>query len=334
MRLAITRYTPLHYAVEDDYLDVAKTLLAHGADARMTQMYPRYNALNLAIRANASTELIRLLLNSVKGYDRQKLLDRNVPCEAAIHIAAQQSRTFTLKALLDFGAQLESKITFNGDTALTIAVRNNRRMAAEFFADSGADINASDAEGKTALMIAIDYGYDRAAEMILGRGANVRAASRDGNTALHFAARNDALMSSQTSGAIIRTLLSEGADVNAKNSKNQTALDLAANCTDDATIALLRSYGAVLYRPNKDVRERYLDLFDPDPNASNASNAVTQGSVDSLHTTLAESTSLSIVDTAVDQGQEPESRGEKNELMLKRLALNEGGGDAFSEEPY
>ena len=327
MTLAVSLITPLHYAAESDYFDVTKTLLAHGADTRMAQRNSGYNALHLAIRADVSMELIKLLLSSVKGYDRQKLLDGKVWGDAAIHMAAEHARTSTMQTLLDFGAQLESTTGYNGDTALTMAARTGKRTAVEFFLEKGANINAGDSWGKTALMIAAENGYVRTAEMLLGKGANVKATSDNGNTTLHLTARNAGDMSSQSSGDIIRMLLSEGADVNAKNSKNQTPLDKAANRKDDATIFLLRSYGAVLYKPNKDIREKYTDLFDQDPNAN---TAITQGSVDSLHTTQSGSPSLSTADTTVDQ--ELEGR-EKNESMLKRLSLNDGGDALISEEP-
>lgn len=319
MTLAATLITPLHYAAESDYLDVTETLLGHGADARMAQRHTRYSALHLTIRADVSTELIKLLLKSVKGYERQKLLDERIWGDAAIHMAAKQARVSTLQALLDFGARLESKTTVNGDTALTMAVRNGKLAAAEFLLEMGAKINAGDSWGETALMIAVGYGYVRTAEMLLGKGADVNLTSDDGSTALHIAVRYAEDMDLQTSTDIIRMLIAECADVNAKNLKNRTPLDKAVNRKRDSTVKVLRSYGAVLFKPNKDIREACIDLFEPDPNAQ---IVITQGSVDSSDMTQCGSPSLSTADTVI--GHEAESR-EKFDSMLEVLSFNEGG---------
>ena len=314
LALTLSYITPLHYAAESDFLDVVKTLLEHGADTRMCQSQTQsgYNALHLAIRSDVRTELVKLLVQSVKGHERQKLLETRIWGDAALHRAARKARNSTIQVLLDHGAPLEGRTTMNDDTPLTVAVRNGRTAAATYLLEQKASIEARDSYGETALMIAASQGLSRTVEMLISKGANVSTTSGDGSTPLHAAARN-AEGNPEVYGHIIRMLLAKDANVNARNHKKQTPLDKAVNRTDDKTIALLRSYGAVLFKPNKDVRDKYEKMFDADPNASNV------GSVLSVESLLSSSPSMPA----------PESKAtEKSETILGKE-----DDEPLSEEP-
>ena len=84
--LTISSLTPLYYAVETDSLEVTRTLLLNGADVRMTEATTRYNVLHAAIRKDVSSTIVADLIRSVKGYERQKLLDGRVWGDSAIHM--------------------------------------------------------------------------------------------------------------------------------------------------------------------------------------------------------------------------------------------------------
>lgn len=285
--LSVSLNIPLNYAVELGFLDVTKTLLEKGADVRLNQRTSGYNSLHLAIREDVSSTIVYELVKSVKGHERQKLLDGRAWGDSAIHMAAEYASTSTIQTLLEFRANLEARTLANQDTALIVAARNGKYTTVRFLLEKGADVNAGNAWSTTALMIAAGKGLPKTTETLLEYKPNITATSRDGNTALHFAARNAGRVSCDCFERIIEMLVAKGASVNATNKKNQTPLDKAANRNDDDTIKLLRKYGAVLYKPNKDVRDKYVDFFDPD------SDAELQTSLESL-----DDLSLSLTNTS------------------------------------
>ena len=189
--LGVSSNTPLHYAVESDFLEVSRTLLLHGADVRMAEMPTGYNALHLAIRGDGSSALVAELLRSVKGYERQKLLDGRVWGDSAIHMAALHASVSSIQTLLSFKADIEARTLTYRDTALIMAARSGRPAAVTFLLKSGADANASNATGSTALIEAAYNGFPRTVETLLEHEADVSAKRRiDNSTALHIAARN------------------------------------------------------------------------------------------------------------------------------------------------
>jgi ankyrin repeat protein len=83
-----------------------------------------------------------------------------------------------------------------------------------------------------------DQGTDEEAveaiRFLLGLGFDIRGSIENGDTALHAA------ISGRGSEAIIRFLVAQGADPEAKNKRGQTPLSLATTKGNDAVINLLR----------------------------------------------------------------------------------------------
>jgi ankyrin repeat protein len=102
--------------------------------------------------------------------------------------------------------------------ALQRAVRLGRKEIAIKLLDSGADVNAIDADGETALHSACDE--EEIAALLLRRGANVIAATK-GYTPLHAAAQFGSV-------GVARMLLRAGAELNAKDDNGRTPLAYAA----------------------------------------------------------------------------------------------------------
>jgi len=74
-----------------------------------------------------------------------------------------------------------------GWTALMYAARQDAQDAARALADSGADLDAQDADGATALQLAIINQHDDLAALLLEHGANPNVADNTGMTSVYAA---------------------------------------------------------------------------------------------------------------------------------------------------
>jgi len=100
-----------------------------------------------------------------------------------------------------------------------LKIRDFERV--ETLVESGADVNASFADGKTALMVAGKRGMSTLVEKLLNAGAKVNAVNRNGGTALMFSAISGDLRT-------ITLLLDHGAQIDAVGANLWGALMVAA----------------------------------------------------------------------------------------------------------
>ena len=91
---------------------------------------------------------------------------------------------------------------------------------ATHFVRPGADVNKSDKFGRSPLHVASAVDYAEMVEFLIQHGADHKAATRGENQwPLHYAAKNDAVK-------CIRMLLSYGANINARDHKDRTPLQV------------------------------------------------------------------------------------------------------------
>ncbi|HWC55378.1 MAG TPA: ankyrin repeat domain-containing protein [Sphingomicrobium sp.] len=93
----------------------------------------------------------------------------------------------------------------NGDTGLTIAIRNGDSDWTGFLLQKGADPNLGGAHGDTPLITAARVGFDQAADWLLGLGAEVDETNKAGETPLIVAVQQHDIR-------LVRLLLDHGAD--------------------------------------------------------------------------------------------------------------------------
>lgn len=155
-----------------------------------------------------------------------------------IQVTAAENDTNTMARLLTDGFDVNSAEKSRGCSALHWAACYNRRPAAEFLLEQGADVNARDNLGMTPLHYAALGGHVTMVEILLAKKADVNALDCQGLTPLHLAAQYG-------HAKIVEILLDYGADIAAKtNFRGLTPLHWAAFWGDTEGINALLKNGA------------------------------------------------------------------------------------------
>jgi ankyrin repeat protein len=135
----------------------------------------------------------------------------------------------------------------NVDAALTRPLPGRSGM------DSG---DTSLGAGSTPLMRAARSGDAPAMRLLLAKGANAKLTTRDGNTALLFAAgvgyRDKNTRGSEAEAVeAVKVAMDAGLDLNAENTRGETALDGAAGRGADLIVQFLVDHGAKINAKSK-----------------------------------------------------------------------------------
>ena len=200
--------TPLHVAVAQGSIPLAKILISYGADLE------------------APSE------------------DRG---SRAIHLAATFGDLKMLNLLLDDGADMEAQDQA-GQTPLLIAAATNNLEVVKFLLDRGANIEARKSwEGQTPLMRAAHLGYLKIVMLLVTNGADINAADNAGRGPLKLAATATSY-GNVGDGSLIEYLVGHGADLKMKESAGYTVLSWAMAANNDPNYKkiekVLRKLGA------------------------------------------------------------------------------------------
>jgi ankyrin repeat protein len=124
----------------------------------------------------------------------------------------------------------------NSSDELIQLIRRNDLTGLKVRLSAGADVNTRDARGNTLLMEAAGFGSAASVRLLLGSGADVNAKNQFDATALFLGAANQEKA---------RMLLQKGAEVNAKTKTGRTPLMIAASCDGcSAIVKMLLDSGA------------------------------------------------------------------------------------------
>ncbi|QSZ32964.1 hypothetical protein DSL72_002547 [Monilinia vaccinii-corymbosi] len=132
-------------------------------------------------------------------------------------------------------------------TPLGNAIQQAHEQGVRLLLDAGADRATICEDGLSPVHLAATCGNYKIMQMLLDGGhgridANVRASEKDQkNTALHMAVQKQ-------QGTVVKLLLSQGADVNAVNMEDKTALDVAVELGDKGLEAILKKSGGHQYK--------------------------------------------------------------------------------------
>lgn len=274
--------TPLVQAATN--FEKVKLLIAAGAKVKV-RTNRGSTPLMLAARRYGDSATVKLLLD--KGADAK---DVNAYRDGytAISVAAASGDIQTVRLLLDNGADVD-----NGDgyrTPLVWAAYQNNLPMMQLLLDRKADPNKSDPGLGQALTQAAWHDSVEAAELLLKNGARVRATDGLGFTALHWAAATDSPRSQ-----MVKLLLKNGADPNAKGGENidavlgepQTPLMLALKRGETEIVTALRTAGAKAPPPAKPLAHPVRKL--PDALTQPVFTAATERAIAVLQKTATES---------------------------------------------
>ena len=258
--------TCIHYAVIGGcHKETLQAIIDRGSAVNATSKYNE-TALRLACTMR-SEDAINALLNAeadpnivdINGYTclhaaiiehcsknvLQELIDhgvhvnaRNCNCETALMIACQKYYVEAIDVLLNAGA--DSNITdTKGFTWIHHAAGGIcSKETLQAIIDHGVDINAIDEDGRTVLMISCQMGNVEAINVLLNAGADSNITDTNSGTWIHYAV--DGGCSKET----LQIIIEYGANVNALDKNNSTALMLACQKGNVEAIKVLLNAGA------------------------------------------------------------------------------------------
>ena len=215
----VIEHTPLHHALRVGAdLKLIAYLIEQGADVSAVSRRKK-TPLMVAAANHPNLDVITLLLEHGADVGAADIYG-HTPLHAA---ADSSSNPETAALLLEHGAVLGAR-SQTGHTALHRAARNNPQVdMLAFLIGQGADVNALDSYGRSPLLlVAENKRAPEAAALLLRHGADIGAADGTdlGGGLLHWAATSGNL------GAVT-VLLSNGADIDARDLRGQTPLHWA-----------------------------------------------------------------------------------------------------------
>lgn len=269
--IGVDGVTALHVAAARGHPDVVQVLLAAGADVHVSSApgrTPLFMALTTAADARNRTGSVRqiavveLLLKAGAGVFRATPRSGSNPAGILA-----PGKSWRLRRLLAAGCSPHIQGA-DGRTLLHYAAAKGNKEAVQILLDHGVAVDVTSSEGATPLFMAAAGKHAAVVQQLLGAGAAATALSTDGGTVLHWLAR--VRPSAKVPAAagldpccpppvvpqalqeVVQLLLSNGVDVNATDGKDATALHVAAEHDNTATVAVLLEFGASVQAADSD----------------------------------------------------------------------------------
>mmetsp|Transcript_22170 Transcript_22170/g.31366 ORF Transcript_22170/g.31366 Transcript_22170/m.31366 type:complete len:252 (-) Transcript_22170:24-779(-) len=174
-------HPPLVLACRYGHLQVAQTLIQHGADANKAG-YGGLTALHAACRGDHNS-IVEWLCNEVKV-----ALDAEDDAgNTALNEAARMGNLKCMDTVATAGGNLEHA-NHAGTTPFMTAVLNCRGAIVDILIKKGVDINTTDTNGNSALHLAAMCGYPKVVRQLLVNNINVAQVNSEGKKAEEVAA--------------------------------------------------------------------------------------------------------------------------------------------------
>lgn len=229
------RQSELHDALRSSDQARALALLNAGADIEERNRQGWTPLMTASLKGQMDS--VRFLLD--RGADLHAV---NAEGKSAIHYAAMRGGAETVRLLVRLGADVNAADTFGNFTPLHLASAHcNREIVLETCAallTAGADVDARSKWGTTALWSAAISGRGDLVDFLLRRGADLDIRDQEGKTVLMFVVKMGFF------DDMAGKLLTCGADPNAWDNEDHTALMYAALSARRSTIDILLDGGA------------------------------------------------------------------------------------------
>ena len=243
--------TPLHWAAAEGSRDEVRYYLSQGVNPNLTDNLFGETALHWAAKSGESGP-IRALLEY--GADPNAREGRGIT-PLILAVRQQQGELLAALSLIEGGADVRAADAL-GETALHIAALNHTNPAVSLLIRmlraAGANPNAKAGEfAATPLHYAVISGNIDAIWALTGDDspfpADVNMPDNRGLTPLHFAC--GAVVGSGDLVLVVRALLHEGANINARDPDGWTPLDYAVRSEQEQVEEELRARGAHRGKP-------------------------------------------------------------------------------------
>jgi ankyrin repeat protein len=227
-------WTPLHYAVDDGNRKMAELLIAKGANVNIADSFG-----HSILGAAKDVEMARLLLENGAVANPSPKDQRQPLMDAIIH-----GRFDVAELLMDKGADPKAVDKTGRNSLFHVAqVSKDGAVAfAKLLLSKGVDAKARAIDGSTPIHTV--YLNPAIVELLLANGLDIGARSDTGTTPLHWAANFQADIS------VTRVVLAAKPDINAVNDTGETPLHWAATGMPDK-IELLLDHGAEINAKDK-----------------------------------------------------------------------------------
>ncbi|CAJ1437577.1 unnamed protein product [Effrenium voratum] len=234
--------TALYAAAEQGHVDVARCLLAAGADVNKVDENGRTAMYAAAL--NGHQDVVREFLEAGADKDHTdnegqtplQIDQAGKGGDTPLLFAAAKNRPEVVSCLLEAGADM-NKANKSGFTALHVAASSGLRKVFRYMLEAGADKDKASKGGLTALHFVAMNGHQDFLSRLLEAGADKDKADDEGATPLHATALNG-------HQRLLRCLLSAGADKDKTDKDGRTPLNIAARSGHQEELSCLLEAGA------------------------------------------------------------------------------------------
>ena len=226
-RIEAMREDSIHYYRKNADGESALTLAIQNQDVAVVEVLTKRAVINLKNDEGENPLTLAIKSGNMAIIDlvskRAKASLKNDGGEAPLYLAIALDDLFLLKTLISKGANVNRKS--NGVTPLARAAELNKPKVVAFLIKNDAEINEPNDNGETPLYVAMQKGHDIVAGILLSKSADPQGdanwSNQIGTPILHLATENG-------NPALVRVLINYGAEVDATDYMDNTALCIAA----------------------------------------------------------------------------------------------------------